>query len=147
MLRSEKGFTIIELLLVFLVAAILIHTSLYTYSQIGRRQLSRSAREIQTLIRIAQDRAYQEQSAHSIIFYNQTSRCVHVQDIYAIKEIKMPGTITMNKTNFPSGRLRFTGKLRPNRGGTIQLSSKSHQVRITVLPVTGRVKIYPVTRK
>lgn len=59
----------------------------------------------------------------------------------------MPKNIHMRKTNFPSDKLYFSGHLPPNQGGTIVLDSKLYTLRVTVLPVTGRVKLYSAVRK
>ncbi|NLI89554.1 MAG: type II secretion system protein [Epulopiscium sp.] len=147
MLKNEKGFTIMELVLIILLTALFVSGALYTRKQVGRRQLYSTARDIQTLIRVAQDGAYGEQNVHGINFYPNSQECVHIRNYRIVKEIKIPNTIKMEPTSFPNNKLRFSSKLSPSRGGTIKLCSRSHEVRITVLPVTGRVKIYPIQRK
>ncbi len=147
MLKSERGFTMIELLLVLLGAVLFANIGLSAHKATSRMNLFMTAREIQTLIRQTQDKAYGEQAMYELGFYTLTGRCIQIKDNRITDEISIPRGITIERTNFPGRTLKFNGKLVPSGGGTILLYSKSHQVRITVLPVTGRVKIYPVDRK
>ena len=106
-----------------------------------------TARDIQTLIRQSQDKAYAEQAAYEVSFFTVDDTCVQIRNNKILKRIIIPRGITIGAVNFPRNELYFTRKLTPSGGGTIWLYSKSHKINITVLPVTGRVKIYPVTKK
>lgn len=144
---GDRGFTIIELLIVFLIGSILGGMGLSAYKGAERMELLTTANNIQSLIRGAQVRAYGQGNTHIVAFYSTLGECIHINDSKAINKVVMPGKTHMKKTNFPNGNLYFRGKLSPSQGGTIILSSKSYEVKITVLPVTGRVKVYPTTRK
>ncbi len=147
MYRSEKGFTMIELLLVLMVAVLFVSTGLSITNATGRRDLYIAARSVQTLIRQSQDYAYGEGSIYCVGFYTSTNECEQIRQHEVMSEANIPRGIKINSTNFPEGRLFFTRQLTPSRGGSIYMSSRAHKVRITVLPVTGRVKIYPITKK
>lgn len=146
-IRSEKGFTMIELLLVLLVAVFFVNAGVKAQRSMENFQLSRMAREIQSMIRKAQHMAYAQESVQ-VVRFDTIQQEVKLTTLTRIKETtKMPSGIKHNGSNFSNQKLYFRKKLAPNQGGTILLSSKTHEVRITVLPVTGRVKIYPATRK
>ena len=147
MLKSDKGFTIIELLLLFFIMVLFAKLGLSAHQSMSRIRLSMTATQIQTLTRAAQNRAYGEQNTHIVAFYSAHQEFNHIQNTKVINKVTMPRGITMKQTNFPDNKLYFTGKLGPSRGGTIELNSKSHTIEITVLTVTGRVNIYPLTRR
>lgn len=148
MLRCEKGFTMVELLLLLLSTVLFINLGLSAHQSMERMKLSMTANQIQTLIRGAQNRAYQEQNTHTIYFSQQNKVCRQVQRAKIINEVKIPKGISIQETTFKANKLEFAGKLGPSGGGgTVQLSSKSQALKITVLPVTGRVKVYPLSAK
>ncbi len=146
-LFDTRGFTIIELVLVLLITGILGGLGLSAYKGAERSELMITANHIQSLVRSAQAQAYGEQSTHMIMFEPTYNECIHLHNSKTINTVTIPNKITMRKTNFPDNKLYFRGKLSPNRGGTIVLKSKSYQIEMTVLPVTGRVKIYPMVKQ
>lgn len=145
--RKDRGFTIIELLIVLFITSILGGFGLSAYKGAERIELLTTANNIQSLIRGAQAKAYGQENTHIVAFYSTLGECVHINNSKSINKVIVSGKIKMKKTNFPDGKLYFRGKLSPSQGGTIVLTSKSYEVTITVLPVTGRVRIYPITRK
>lgn len=136
----------IELLLVLLGAVLFASAGLSVYNASSKRELYTAARSVQTLIRLTQDQAYGQQDNHHVSFYTTENRCVQIRDHQIIEEALIPRGIKLGSTNFPSGKLYFNGQLTPSRGGSIYMYSRAHKVKITVLPVTGRVKIYPITK-
>lgn len=146
---KEQGFTIIELLLVLLGAVLFSSIGLSAHKVSDRMKLSMAAREIQTLIRQTQDQAYGEQADHMVAFYTKSGKCLQVRTRKALREVVIPKGIKIDDTTFlgGQGKLYFNGKLAPSGGGSIVLTSKAHLVEITVLPVTGRVKIKPIIKK
>lgn len=147
MSARDQGFTLMELLLVLLIIGMLGGFGLSFYKGMEKIELSATANHMQSLIRSAQIKANGEGVTHIVSFYHSQGKCFHLANTKAIDILAMPSKISMKKTNFPQGKLYFRGKLSPSRGGTIVLDSKSYQSKITVLPVTGRVKVYPVTKK
>lgn len=145
--RDERGFTIIELLIVLVITSVISSFGLSVNRNLDKKQLLVTAKEIQTLIRNAQQVAYGEQSTNIVAFYYTLGECTHIQNAKVINTVIMPSNIYMGKTNFTDGKLYFRKHLSPNMGGTIVLYSKRYTVKITVLPVTGRVKIYPIDRR
>ncbi len=147
MRANEQGFTMIELLLVLLGAVLFSSIGLSAHKATDRMQLSMAARSIQTLIRQTQDQAYGEQATHATAFYTISGECAQIKHLSILSKVTMPKGVQIEYTNFPDSKLYFRGKLGPSSGGTIRLTSKLHVIIITVLPVTGRVKIYPITKK
>lgn len=145
--QSERGFTLFELLLVLGLSSVIGTLGLSVNARMDRRQLLIAAQEVQSLIRESQQMAYGEQSVNIILFDYVVGRCSHIQNSKIIRRVYMPKNIHMRKTNFPSDKLYFSGHLPPNQGGTIVLDSKLYTLRVTVLPVTGRVKLYSAVRK
>ena len=136
-----------ELLLVLLGAVLFVNMGLGIQKTSSRMQLSISARKIQTLIRQTQDQAYGEQAIYLLAVQPVKGRCIQVRSSKVLKEVKMPQGIKIEYANFTNGKLYFRRSLAPSMGGTIVLASKSHRLKITVLPVTGRVKIYPIMKE
>ena len=143
----DRGFTIIELLIALLLGSILGTMGISAYKGTERIELMTTANNIQSLIRVAQARAYGQGNTHTVGFDPTLGECLHINNSKIIDSVVVKGKTYIKKTNFPKGNLYFRGKLSPSQGGTIVLNSKSYEVEITVLPVTGRVKIYPITRK
>lgn len=145
--RRDRGFTMIELLLVLCVMGIFWNVGLSIHKGAERIALMTTANNIQSLIRTAQTTAYGQQRIHIVSFSPDLGKCTHIHDSISMGKVTIPKNIKLKKTNFPEDKLYFRSKLSPNRGGTIVLGSKSYEIIITVLPVTGRVKVYPITRK
>lgn len=144
---TDRGFTMVELLMVLLITSILGGFGLSAYKGIEKIELATTASHIQSLIRTAQAEAHGEEDTHIVAFYSILGECNHIKNAKSINKIVLGERVNMNRTNFTNGKLYFRGKLSPSQGGTIVLNSKIYQVKITILPVTGRVKIYPITKK
>jgi len=145
--RSDRGFTMIELILVLVIMSVFWNFGLSIDRNAEKIELMTTANNIQSLIRTAQTTAYGQQRDHFILFSSELGKCTHINSLKTIGKVIIPKRIKLEKTNFPKGKLYFRSKLSPNRGGTIILRSKNYQIKITVLPVTGRVKVYPITKK
>lgn len=147
MLRGEEGFTMIELILVLVMMTMVMGIGIEAHQSAERIKLAISAGQIQTLINKAHCRSYNEQNRHTITFKPETKECHYIKNTYVIEKVKLPRGIALEGITFLQNSFYFDEKLGPSAGGTIKLNSKSHTIKITVLPVTGRVKIYPLSIK
>ena len=60
-----------------------------------------------------------------------------------VKQVYFPEGLTLIGTNFDSHTLGFNAMGAPLEAGTIELADKrGRPVRVTVLPATGRVRVY-----
>jgi len=53
-----------------------------------------------------------------------------------------PSSVKLDYTNFSNNQIEFNEFGNPSKGGSIHISCGNIKHTITVLPVTGRVKIY-----
>ena len=145
--RRDGGFTMIELLLALCIMGFLWNLGLSIHKSLEKIELVTTANHIQSLIRTVQTTAYGQQKVHIVSFSSDLGKCTHIHNSRSLGKVVIPNKIKLEKTNFPEDKLYFRNKLSPNRGGTIVLHSNSYEITITVLPVTGRVKVYPVVKK
>ena len=145
MLKKKRGFIAIELLLVLLGAVLFLNLSLSTKNSLERTKLQSGARQLESMIRKSQDLAYSQGHTYYVAMFTDGANLI--KRVRITERMELPQGIQIKTCNFPNNRIRFKRALAPNQGGTIYLVSKNHQVRMTVLPVTGRVKIYPTTKK
>jgi len=141
--NNFKGFTVLELVVIMFVLSIMALIAVPNVrSSINNYRLSCFERIIMTDIRYAQ----QQSSVNwreSRVYFSNTNRMVYVkQGPKIIKSDKYPVSVKLYHTNFSNNQIEFNEFGNPSKGGSIHISCGSHKHTITVLPVTGRVKIY-----
>lgn len=110
-------------------------------------EVKAAIRELVTDIRFAQQMAMGEGREYYIYFNKhiqlyQISYARHPINII-VKQVYFPEGLTLLGTNFKGDTLSFNVMGAPSAGGTITLKEKQgKQVEITVLPATGRVRVY-----
>jgi Tfp pilus assembly protein FimT len=140
---NSKGYTLIELsLIVFVLSIIMAIAAPNIRSAMNSYRLSAFDRIIISDIRFAQ----QEASINwreSRLYFNNASRKIYVkQGTKIIKSDTYPNLVKLDYTNFSSDEIRFNEFGNPSRGGSIHVACGNQRHTITILPVTGRVKLY-----
>jgi len=143
-----KGFTLIELLVFLLVLSII-----FTIAKPGFEVMLEQARvrailrELVTDVRYAQQMALGEGKIYYVIF-DRNSEAYRIQVAgnpfpQVLKQVFFADGIDLSWTSFPEDRFHFTSLGAPSGGGTVTImDSRGNVYRITVLPATGRVRIY-----
>ncbi len=106
-----------------------------------------SIRQMVTDIRYVQQMALGEGTNCYIAFdrYNGSYRIFKAANPgpHIIKVVNLEDRIRITGTTFPEDRFHFTALGAPSRGGTIIVcDGRGKEYRLTVLPATGRVKVY-----
>jgi len=141
--NNFNGFTVLELLVIILVlSAIALIAVPNIKSSINNYKLSCFERIIISEIRFAQKEASVNWRENRVYFSN-TSRMVYVkQGTQITKSDSYPASVKLDYTNFTNNQIEFNEFGNPSKGGSIHISCGKTKHTITVLPVTGRVKLY-----
>ena len=141
--NNFKGFTVLELAVIMFVLSIMALIAVPNVrSSINNYRLSCFERIIVSDIRCAQ----QQSSVNwreSRVYFSNTNKMIYVkQGPKIIKSDKYPVSVKLYHTNFSNNQIEFNEFGNPSKGGSIHISCGNTKHTITVLPVTGRVKIY-----
>src|SRR6056297_1259001 len=141
--NNYKGFTVLELsVIMFVLSAMALIAAPNIRSSINNYRLNCFERIIISEIRFAQQEASVNWRENRVYFSN-TSRMVYVkQGPKIIKSDPYPDSVKLDYTNFSNNQIEFNEFGNPSKGGSIHISCGNIKHTITVLPVTGRVKLY-----
>ena len=155
MLRNwQRGFTLIELVIVFSIFAIIGTVTLTTVRSIQRRTLDNASRALQADMRRAQRMALIEGTRWRVHFdqrYNRYSIRPLTHDPDRVYTVYLPSGVVFDflprvmVDYLPRGTLGGTG-WGVGTGFTMDLRNGQYVQRLTVLPVTGRVEVFDVQR-
>ncbi|MFZ5943369.1 MAG: pilus assembly FimT family protein [Bacillota bacterium] len=142
-LKQEKGFTIIELVLVVVILGILA-TLVYPSASdiISSQRLQSTAKEILSDLRIAQQLAISKENNTRIIFNNSSStppNTYFVKNVTAnetIKEATLPPGITINTSKIIDFNIVGT-----TQNDTITLKNTKGETLFVVVYMKGRFRI------
>jgi prepilin-type N-terminal cleavage/methylation domain-containing protein len=143
-----SGFTLIELLVVLLIISIAYAVAVPGVKAVLTGvEVNAAIRELVTDIRYAQQMAIGEGRVYRIIFnkhmnlyrVSYTSYPIQV----TVKQVVYPEGLTLLGTSFNNDMLSFNVMGAPSAAGTITLKdNRGKEIRVTVLPATGRVRVY-----
>ncbi len=141
--NNYKGFTVLELsVIMFVLSAMALIAAPNIRSSINNYRLNCFERIIISEIRFAQQEASVNWRENRVYFSN-TSRMIYVkQGPKIIKSDPYPDSVKLDYTNFSNNQIEFNEFGNPSKGGSIHISCGNIKHTITVLPVTGRVKLY-----
>lgn len=146
-MRRKNGFTVIELIIVISIISILGCILVPSFHLLEKATLKKAAIELRMNILYTQRRAIKDNKRYWLRFYN-------LQNVYTIsssafspphKKIQLSSDIKMEEIVFSTPKeIKYTIKGTTGSGGHLYLKSKNHRVKLTVMPGTGRVKIYEI---
>ena len=143
MKNNFKGFTVLELAVIMFVLSLMTLIFIPNIkSAVDNHRLSCFERIIVSDIRYAQQQASVNWRENRVYFSN-ANRMIYVnQGPKVTKSDKYPSSVKLDYSNFSNNQIKFNEFGNPSKGGSIHISCGSHKHTITVLPVTGRVKVY-----
>lgn len=157
LLYLNSGFTLIETVIVLLIASILLTLAFATDKHLNSQKLNAAAAMIAEDIRLTQQLNMKQDGLYTMIFdfVNERYYIKKYMDIY--KKVELPGGIDLVYTNFdfdnnpyngPDHRLSFNTRGEPVRangvliGGHLSLKDKNDNILyVIVASLTGRVRI------
>lgn len=157
LLYLNSGFTLIETVIVLLIASILLTLAFATDKHLNSQKLNAAAAIIAEDIRLTQQLNMKQDGLYTIIFdfVNERYYIKKYMDIY--KKVELPGGIDLVYTNFdfdnnphngPDHRLSFNTRGEPIRangvliGGHLSLKDNDgNTLYVIVASITGRVRI------
>lgn len=155
--KSSYGFTLIELVVVLSVIAILGTGTLTTARGLQRRTLDNTSRTLQADMRRAQRMALIEGRRWQVRFYECNTRYSILSPPGArpdrIYTVDLPSGVRFDVLGsraveyLPRGSLGGAGGVEGGTGFTMVLTSGPFEQEITVLPVSGRVRVFEVERR
>ncbi len=143
MKNNSKGYTMIELsVIVFVLSIVMAIAAPNIRNAMNSYRLNAFDRIIISDIRFAQQQASMNWR-ESRLYFSDTTRKIYVkQGTKIIKSDLYPNQVKLDYTNFSSNEIKFNEFGNPSRGGSIHVACGNQKHTITILPVTGRVKLY-----
>lgn len=143
--RRRQGVVLTELLIVFLLLAILTAIAVPVMRSLGQWPLRAASQEMAARIREARQTAMATGKVCFVVFFEFSGR--YRLELPTGREwVNLPAGVVFSGINFPlfdnrpTVYFRYTGA--PNRGGHLILRDAGGRRRyIIVTPVTGRVRI------
>ncbi len=143
-ISCNKGFTILEVIVVLSLLAVLVSVASVTMAPLKRWHLQAAAHEMAGYLRSARQDAIACGQPSEVVFFiygdcyslrlNDEVRCIELPD-----GIEFKGTTTFSGTP-PLVYFNYMG--RPSGGGTVTLQSGNDEKRYVIMtPVTGRVRV------
>jgi prepilin-type N-terminal cleavage/methylation domain-containing protein len=141
-IKSNNGYTIIELIVVTAIIAILAAVSFKGLLIIKQNMdLNRAAHQLEAILKNCQSKAMYTSSYYKIEFHQNLNRYRIFKDFVADRTIQLENVIIHN-VNFTDNEVGFNKKGSPTMGGTITLKNKnSKKLYVIMTPVTARTRI------
>ena len=153
---SRSGFTLIELVIVLGIVAALGITTVTIARGLERRTLNYVTQTLQADIRHAQRMALIEGRRWQVVFNVDGNRYYirsfpwrdpgNSRSVYLPQGVEFAYLGRHNAEFLPRGTLAGT-QFAAGAGFSMEMRTRSFRRRITVLPVTGRVELYPIENR
>ncbi|NLM12259.1 MAG: prepilin-type N-terminal cleavage/methylation domain-containing protein [Epulopiscium sp.] len=148
-MKKENGFTLIELIIVVSMISLMSCIIVPSFHLLERVALKQAAQELKMNIQYTQKRAIQDNKRHWLRFYDSQNLYIISSNVFdsPLKKIQLSPDIKMKEIVFSTSKeIKFTEKGTTGSGGHLYLQSKNFKVKLTVMPGTGRVKIFEIQR-
>jgi len=142
--NHNKGFTLIELMVVVVIISLLLTLSLNGLDNLMQwNKLNVAASILSSELKNTQSRAFYEGVYYKLQFWPPLNRYRIYKQTELHKEIQLED-IDLFNTNFTDNNLYFYPSGVPGQGGTVTLKNKRGKVLYVIMtPVTARVRISP----
>jgi len=140
--NRNKGFTLIELMVVVGIISLLLGLSLNgLYDLMQWSKLNRAAAILSSELKNTQSRAFYEGVYYKINFWESLDRYRIYKQTELVEDIIL-NDIDLYNTNFTDDKVYFYPNGVPGQGGTITLKNKRGKVLYVIMtPVTARVRV------
>ncbi|MHC2994423.1 MAG: prepilin-type N-terminal cleavage/methylation domain-containing protein [Candidatus Atribacteria bacterium] len=140
----NKGFTLIELMVIVTIISLLLGLGINGISSLIQwNKLNTVAALLSSELKSAQSRAFYEGVYYKLQFWPSLDRYRIYKQTELYKEIQLDG-IDLFNTNFTDDNLYFYPNGVPGQGGTVTLKNKKGKILYVIMtPVTARVRISP----
>ena len=146
-MKSNKGVTLLELILCISIIAIILSIPVFNIDIFLNLKEKNELKEFITDINYARNRSIIESARHSVFLnidenlytiYKHTSSMPKI-----VKKKEFIHGIQLKNTNVKDKEIMFSQICVPSYTGEIILENrKGEKIRITVIPITGKVNIY-----
>ena len=146
-MKNNRGVTLLELILCISIIAIILSIPVFNIDVFLNLKEKKELKEFITDINYARNRAIIESARHSIflsidknfyIIYKHTSSMPKI-----VKKKEFTHGIQLKSTTVKDKEIMFSQIGVPSYTGEIILENrKGEKIRITVIPITGKVNIY-----
>ena len=151
---KNNGFALLEIVLAMSISVVVLSVGILSITSLERLKLYYSAHVLQTNLRYCQKNAMDEHRkyaltfGHDQFFYYYISRADDLGLLRKISQVVLPNNIAVKiKTNAKDNAIAYTTRGTVSTPGTITLSGNNYFVEIKVNVGSGRVKIYPLSKK
>jgi len=139
-----------ELIIAVSIISFLTAIILPSFSILERAELKKAASELKMTIIYAQNKSIKESKRHYVKFFKEQNVYIVGHEIFKPldKKINLSDNIEIGQMVFNTpNKIQFTTRGTSGSSGTIYLQSKNFKLKLTVVPGTGRVKIYAIEKR
>jgi prepilin-type N-terminal cleavage/methylation domain-containing protein len=142
--NRNKGFTLIELMVVVVIIALLLGLSLNGLNNLIQwNKLNKAAAILSSELKTAQAMAFYQGIYYKLQFWPTLERYRIYKGIELYQDIQLED-IDLFNTNFTDNKVFFYPNGVPGQGGTVTLKNKIGKVLYVIMtPVTARVRVSP----
>ena len=142
--NCNKGYTLIELMVVVVIISLLLALSLNGLDYLIQwNKLNTAAAILSSELKNTQSRAFYEGVYYKLQFWPTLDRYRIYKQSELIEDIQLKDVDLFN-TNFTDNNIYFYPSGVPGQGGTVTLKNKKGKVLYVIMtPVTARIRISP----
>lgn len=148
-MKKKDGFTLVEFIIVLSIILTIGAFIVPSFNLLERIALKNAATELKMNINYTKTKSVKERKRHWLKIFKDHNLYFVSSDAFEPHEkvIKLSKGIEIEEAVFSTeNTIKFTIKGTTGSGGRIYLRSENFRVKITVVPGTGRVKIYEIEK-
>ena len=145
--KNEKGYTLLELLVVIALIAIVLSVSIPSFKIVFNTAEKKELMELKKDLIYARNKAVMENDIYTIkLFIKQNRYQIIKKGVIVIKDKTMSAGIIIKENNI-SNIVDFYPTGAPSKAGTIELRNKKNQVIfITINIATGKINLKTIEK-